>query len=111
MASKSPTQRSLEYLREQGMKPWICEYWNSFSRKRVDLFGCIDLLCIGNGQTWAVQTTSTGVSARIQKIRESEYFHVMLESGWRVFVHGWRKNSKGRYVQRIVELTEMENVE
>jgi hypothetical protein len=36
---------------------------------------------------------------------------VMLESGWRVFVHGYRKNSKGRYVQRVVELTATENIE
>jgi hypothetical protein len=35
----------------------------------------------------------------------------MLASGWRVFVHGWRKNSKGRYVQRIVELTADGDVE
>jgi hypothetical protein len=109
--TKSPTQRSLEYLRELGMKPWICEYYNFFSKKRVDLYGCIDLLAIGNGETWAVQTTSTGVSSRIHKIRESEFFPVMLESGWRVFVHGYRKNSKGRYVQRVVELTATENIE
>jgi hypothetical protein len=109
--TKSPTQRSLDYIRDQGMKPWIVEYFNSFSRKRVDLYGCIDLLAIGNGETWAVQTTSTGVSSRIHKIRESEFFHVMLESGWRVFVHGYRKNSKGRYVMRIVELTAEENIE
>ena len=107
----SPTQRSLAYLRDQGMIPWICEYWNAFSRKRVDLYGCIDLLAIGNGETWAVQTTSTGVSARIKKIRENEAFPIMLGSGWRVFVHGWRKNSKGRYVQRIVELTADGDVE
>jgi carbonic anhydrase len=93
------------------MKPWVCEYWNSFSRKRVDLYGCIDILAIGNGETWAVQTTSTNVSSRIQKIRASEFFPTMLESGWRVFVHGWRKNSKGRYVQRVVELTSTENIE
>lgn len=101
----SPTQRSLKYLRDQGMKPWVCEYWNSFARKRVDLFGCIDILCIGNGETWAVQTTSTGVSSRVKKIQESEYFPVMLESGWRVFVHGWSKNTKGKMKHRVVELT------
>ena len=105
MSSKSPTQRSLEYIRNEGMKPWIVEHWNAFSRKRIDLYGCIDILAIGNGQTWAIQTTSSGVSARIKKIRESEYFPIMLESGWRVFVHGWTKNSKGRYIHRIEELT------
>jgi hypothetical protein len=101
----SPTQRSLAYIRSQGMKPWIVEYWNPFARKRVDLYGCIDILCIGNGETWAVQTTSTGVASRVKKITESEYFPVMLESGWRVFVHGWAKNTKGEMKHRVVELT------
>jgi len=35
----------------------------------------------------------------------------MLESGCGVFIPGWRKSSKGRYVQRIVELTATENLE
>jgi hypothetical protein len=87
------------------MKPWIVEYWNPFARKRVDLYGCIDILCIGNGETWAVQTTSTGVASRVKKIQKSEYFPLMLESGWRVFVHGWAKNTKGEMRHRIVELT------
>jgi hypothetical protein len=87
------------------MKPWVCEYWNHFARKRVDLFGCIDILAIGNGETWAVQTTSTGVASRVKKITESEYFPLMLESGWRVFVHGWAKNTKGEMKHRVVELT------
>ena len=101
----SPTQRSLKYLRDQGMKTWIVETYNHFARKRVDLYGCIDILAIGNGETWAVQTTSTGVSSRVKKIQESEYFPVMLESGWRVFVHGWSKNTKGEMKHRVVELT------
>ena len=104
----SPTQRSLAYIRDQGMKPWIVEYWNHFARKRVDLFGCIDILAIGNGETWAVQTTSTGVASRVKKIQESEYFPLMLESGWRVFVHGWSKNTKGEIKHRVVELTKPE---
>ena len=45
-------------LRDQGYKVWITEHWNPWARIRQDLFGCIDLLAIGNGETLAVQTTS-----------------------------------------------------
>ena len=34
----------------------------------------------------------------------------MLESGWRVFVHGWSKNTKGQMKHRVVELTEKKEV-
>jgi hypothetical protein len=44
----------------------------------------------------------------VKKIQESEYFPLMLESGWRVFVHGWAKNTKGEMKHRVVELTKPE---
>jgi hypothetical protein len=37
------------------------------------------------------------MSSRIKKIEASEAFPEMLRSGWRVLVHGWWKNAKGRY--------------
>ena len=60
----SPTTRSLAQLRERGYQVWVVEYWNAFSRKRVDLFGIFDILGVGNGETIAVQTTSRGRSDR-----------------------------------------------
>lgn len=111
MAKMTPTQRSLKYLREQGYQCWIVEHWNHFARIRQDLFGCIDILCIGHGETLAVQTTSTGVAARVKKIRENEYFQEMLNSGWIVVVHGWSKNSKGEMRLREVNLTDQPEVD
>ena len=100
----SPTQRSLKYLRELGYQVWIVEHWNHYARKRQDLFGCIDLLAIGNGETLAVQTTSRGnVAARQKKIVENEYYPEMVRSGWKVHVHGWGKLKDGWQV-KIVEL-------
>lgn len=107
MASTSPTGRSLAALRERGYMPWVVEYWNAFSRKRVDLFGCWDILAVGNGETLAVQTTSySGVSARVKKIADNAFLADCREAGWRLEVHGWRKHPKtGRWVCRIVDVS------
>ena len=100
----SPTQRSLKLLREQGYSVWIVEHWNHFARIRQDLFGCIDLLAIGHGETLAVQTTSrSNVAARQKKIVENEYYPEMIRSGWKVHLHGWGRLKDGWQV-KIVEL-------
>ena len=101
----TPTQRSLALLREEGYTVAIVEKWNPHVRIRQDLFGFIDLLAIRKGETLAVQTTSTGVSSRIKKIMESDYLPKVRDAGWRIVVHGWRKNSKGRYVLRIEDIS------
>lgn len=94
----SPTQRSIKHLKEQGLRPWVVEYWNPFAKRRIDLYNCIDIIAIGEGKTWAVQTTSTpNISARIKKLQESEYFPIMENVGWKVVVHGWAKK-KNKYV-------------
>lgn len=101
----TPTQRSLAYLREEGYTVAIVERWNPHARIRQDLFGFIDLLAIRKGETLAVQVTSTGVSSRIKKIMESDYLPKVRDAGWRILVHGWRKNSKGRYVLRVEDIS------
>ena len=101
----TPTQRSLALLREEGYTVAIVEKWNPHVRIRQDLFGFIDLLAIRKGETLAVQTTSTGVSSRIKKIMESNYLPKVRDAGWRIVVHGWRKNSKGRYVLRVEDIS------
>lgn len=105
MAAKSPTQRSLEYLREQGYHCEIVEKWNPWRRIRQDLWGWCDILAIRRGEVLAVQVTSSGVSSRIKKIQESDTIAHVREAGIRVEVHGHRKNSKGKYVMRIVDLS------
>jgi carbonic anhydrase len=69
------------------------------------LWGWADLLAIRRGEVLAVQVTSEGVANRVKKVTESETIARVREAGVRVEVHGWRKNVKGRYVQRIVDLS------
>lgn len=100
----SPTQRSKAHMEAQGYTVAIVEHWNQWARRRIDLFGFIDLLCIGDGEVVGVQTTSgNNVSARVKKIAEHENVAAVRKAGIRILVHGWRRNAKGRYVMREVD--------
>ena len=106
MAKTSPTQRSLEYLRGQGYTVAIVERWNPFARIRQDLFGFVDLLAIRENETLAVQATSlSNVSAREKKIGESENVGAVRKAGWRIVVHGWGKDSKGKWKLREIDVS------
>ena len=104
-ASRSPTQRSLEYLRELGYHCEVVEKWNSFTRQRKDLWGWCDILAIRKDEVLAVQVTASAVADRIKKIQESDTVANVREAGIRIEVHGWRKNSKGRYVIRVEDIS------
>jgi len=94
----SLTLRTTKHLREQGYLVATVEHYNSFTRRKHDLFGCIDLLAIGNGETLAIQVTSrSNMSARIKKIQDNLALPEMLRSKWRIIVHGWDKGTNGRY--------------
>lgn len=100
MSKTSPTQRSLALLRKQGYRVAITEHWNSFVKRRQDLFGFIDLMAIGNPML-AIQTTSgTNVSARVAKIQESDAAREWIEAGHRIIVHGWAKRGPRGAVKR-----------
>ena len=105
MAKSSPTQRSLEYLREQGYFCAIVEKWNSFTKQRQDLWGWCDILAIREKEVLAVQVTSSGVAERIKNIQESPSVALVRKAGIRIEVHGHRKNSKGKYVMRIEDIS------
>jgi hypothetical protein len=105
MASKSPTQRSLEHLRELGYHCEVVEKWNPWSRVRQDLWGWCDILAIRRDEVLAVQVTSTGVAERIKKIEDSPTVAFVRSADIRIEVHGWRKNSKGRYVLRVEDIS------
>ncbi len=67
----SPTQLSLKKLREEGYTVQVVEYWNSFARIRIDLFGFIDIIALKGKEVLAVQTTSaSNMSARCKKIAD-----------------------------------------
>ena len=105
MAKASPTQLTLKRLRGLGYRCAIVEKWNSHVKIRQDLFGIIDVLAVGNGETVAVQcTTYTNVSSRVKKIADSDAIDDIRDAGWKVLVHGWRK-PKHRWECREVDVS------
>jgi hypothetical protein len=96
--------RSKKMLEKQGYTVATVEYYNAFTKRKHDLYGCIDLLAVGNGETLAIQVTSkSNMSARIKKIEDAPALPEMLRSNWRVIVHGWWKNSSNRYELKTFE--------
>jgi hypothetical protein len=99
----SPTKRSLKLMRDQGYLCEITERWNPFAKIRQDLFNFVDILCVKDGKTVAVQTTSySNMSARIKKIKELETYPIVRSAGWEIVVHGWKKDKSNRWVVREV---------
>jgi len=101
----SPTQRSLAYLKEQGYLCEVVEHWNPFAKVRKDLWGWCDILAIRENEVLAVQVTASGVADRINKIMASDTVSAVRKAGIRIEVHGWRKNSKGKYIHRIEDIS------
>lgn len=102
----SPTQRSLKLLRDDGYLVDVCERWIAQARKRKDLFGILDLCAVRGKEIVGVQVTSgSNVAARIKKITEHPSTPVLREAGVTLLVHGWRRNSKGRWVCRTVDVS------
>ena len=95
MASKSPTARTLDYLRDLGYTVGVVERHNAFSGKKNDLFGFIDLIAIRDGETIGVQATSTGnINARFKKILEEPRSSEWLRAGNKIMVIGFKKYAK-----------------
>ena len=102
MAS-TPTQRSLKHMRDQGYLCEVTERWNPFAKIRQDLFNFVDILCIKDGKTGAVQTTSySNISARIKKIQGLDSYPIIKSAGWEIVVHGWKKDKSGKWMVREV---------
>lgn len=80
----------------------MVEHWNSFTRKRNDLFGFIDVLCLGDSEVIGVQTTGrSNMSSRIKKIAEHENVAAVRKAGIKILIHGWDKPDR---VYRLKEV-------
>ena len=119
----SPTKRTLDALRKQGYTCQVVERFCQYSKRRIDLFGCIDLVALKERQNineykpgwWdfipgsilGVQaTTGDNASKRVQKAIAEPRLKVWLEAGGKFQVWGWRelKNKTPKWQARIVSL-------
>jgi hypothetical protein len=85
-------QRVLKSLRDNGYVAEVVERWDSFSRRKHDLFGFIDILAVGNSHTLAVQVTSrNNMASRRRKMQEAPELTAMWCAGWQVQLWGYDK--------------------
>jgi len=97
MAKTKSIQRSLKLIKEYEWLYWITENWNSFTHRRIDLFNCIDILCIDGNRTIGIQAMAGDVSSHKQKILENEYVIPWLQGRDRELQFwAWRKLKKVR---------------
>lgn len=88
----SPTQRTLAALKKYGATAQVVERWNSFAKKRVDLFGFGDVLAIVGRSIVAIQcTTGANHAARRAKILEEPKAAAWLKAGGIIEVWSFEK--------------------
>jgi len=93
----SPTSRTLDWLRKQGMEAGVVEKWIPQTRQRKDLFGFIDIVALdASPGCLGVQATSgsNNAAARRTKVLSLHAAHLWLKSGNRIWVVGWSMKVK-----------------
>ena len=110
----SPTARTLQRLKKDGVLAGVVERYNQYSRKTNDLFGFIDIVALDGNTVIGLQVTSgSNVSARVHKIKEecAQNAKDWLKCGAKIEVWGWRKlkvkrgGKAVRWEPVIVEIT------
>lgn len=110
MAAASPTARALAECRKRGWMAHVVEKYNSFTRRKSDLFGFIDIVALDGQQgVLGLQVTSSDhIAGRVDKIRGecAEAFAAWVAAGNRVAVWGWAKRGAAgrRKVWRLREV-------
>lgn len=135
---RSPTEKTLKHLRRSGYVAAVTEVWiqhqwakprpdGSIPGNRRDLFGYVDVLAVGNGETIAAQCCAvSGISGHYRKIlgqesvpgraNEKEAKRIVaanydrrlavkecLAAGWTIAIYAWdddkhKKIPKIRYI-------------
>lgn len=92
----SPTARSLAECKKRGWPVQVVERYNQYARRRVDLFGVIDIVAITPEGILGIQATSgSNHSSRVNKALEEPRLHAWLKAGGRFQVWSWSK--RGRF--------------
>jgi hypothetical protein len=123
MSQTFSLQKSKKLLEENGYDCWIVEKpFNPYTKKREDLFGCIDLVGIREDMPGVVGIQACGedCSDHIRKILEGHvdvqkgkvygpnpHLPRWLKAGNRFFIWAWRlRGAKGK--RKLYEMREIE---
>ena len=109
----TPTQRTLKECKARGWEAQVVEKFNWVTKRRHDLFGCIDIVAITDRGILGIQATSnlTGGngSTRLKKILAEPRMLAWLKAGARLEVWAFAKRGpRGkakRWTLRAVEVT------
>lgn len=88
------TARTLEFLRNSGWQVQVVERFNPFCKRRVDLFGIIDIVGLREQRILGVQSTSYQCrKGHLDKIciEESDSTRTWLEAGAELWLLTWKK--------------------
>lgn len=98
MSKISNTSRTLEYIRRQGWTAGVVERFLAYAGrfgKRMDLFGFLDIIAMGEGHIWGIQSCGQAFKEHDKKITEdpevAEKALMWLENGGKLLLIGWRK--------------------
>jgi hypothetical protein len=93
----TPTARTLAYLRKRGYLAGVVERYCSFTKRRHDLFGFIDIVAVRGDEILGVQaTTASNLQARIAKAMDLIGFGAWLRGERAALFIGWAKPTKRR---------------
>lgn len=93
------TELTLKYLRDRGWKCQVVERYQWHAKRRIDLFGIIDIIAIQDNRIAGIQSTSHGGRRdHIIKIieTESENLKGWLDSGAEFYLICWKKQKLKR---------------
>lgn len=87
--------KTLAELKKYNIDYWIVERYNSFTKKRTDLFNIFDVLTMDNGIV-GIQVCGMDVNSHKEKImvEHAGYTKKWLENGGRIEIWAWRKLKK-----------------
>jgi len=92
MAHADYNAKTIKLVRDAGFFIGRVEHYDSFSRKRHDLFGIIDYVAMGQGSIIGVQSTSySGKSAHKAAIEDSKTVRMWLKCGGKFLFVAWKK--------------------
>lgn len=94
----TPTARTLKRARELGFTAGVVERFNSFTKTRHDLFGCIDIIAIHPqvGIVGIQACAGASHAARADKMKAEPRLSEWLAAGGKAEVWSWRKSDKSR---------------
>ena len=106
----SPTQRTLGWLKKNEIPAGIVERWIGPAKRRVDLFGFIDLVAIYPDSIVGIQVTSGSHHAdHKRKILDSPQAPMWLHQG-RIELWSWSKKKVKRAGKAVRWIPRIENI-